>query len=176
MQGPWLAGCKIIRARTTAGQSDLGHLKRDPSNPAQSTQIGPRTGQVPQNRWASRRTRGGCDVALPTHEFTACAASSNWQEPAMPLYGVTPCIFWEDAILQGTQHPLPATQPASPGWEALPPCPGTGQRCAVPCLLPHRGTKHVLGLASCHPHPPGCLLHSQHGATSNFPSWLRALS
>lgn len=93
-------------------------------------------------------------MALPVHEFTAWAAGSNLQEPATPLCSLTPYIFWEYAIPQGTQHLLPATQPASPGWEALPPCPGTEQRCAVPCLLPHRSTKHVQGLASCHPHPP----------------------
>lgn len=28
---------------------------------------------------------------------------------------------WEDAILQGAQHPLPATQPVSPRQGAVPP-------------------------------------------------------
>ena len=90
-----LAGSKIITARMTAGQFDLGCLKRDTSNPAQRSQIGARMGWYPENCWASCRTRWGCTTALPGHELRAWAGDRDRdrdrQEPALLLHILTPC-------------------------------------------------------------------------------------
>lgn len=82
---------------------------------------------------------------------------------------------WENAILQGAQHPLPATQPASPGQGGSS-ASMTWHRAEMCCALSAPPPQHkACAGAGQPPAPPDCLLPLQRGATSNFPSWLQAL-
>lgn len=128
----------------TAGQLDLGCPKRDTSNLAQRSQIGGRMGWCPQNCWASCRTRQGCTVGCGQGQGQAGAS------PAAPHPDTTRSTeaAWEGKILQGAQHPLPATQSLSPGRSR-----GCDLAQGRAGLCPVCPTKHVLGLASC-PSPP----------------------
>lgn len=166
-----LASSKIIRARMTAGRLDLGCLKRDTSNPAQSSQIGARQGWSPAGLLGSCRTRRGCTAALPVRELRARAAGRDRdrdrQEPALLLHSLTPRIPLKlpAKVKSCRELSIPATQPVSPGREQR--LRDLAQGRAVPCV-PHEACAGAGEL----PVPPGCLLPSKHRATSNFPSWL----
>lgn len=103
------------------------------------------------------------------HDLMSWAAG-NRQEPAILLSSRDEAA-WEDAILQGAQHPLPATQPGM-GSVAVRTWQRAGMRCALSApLLQH---KPCAGAGKL-PAAPSHLLPSRHGTTSNFPSWLQAL-
>lgn len=78
---------------------------------------------------------------------------------------------------QEAQHPLPGTQPRSLGTGRIA-C-VTWRRAQMHCGLSAPPPQHKAcagdGELPVVPPRPGCLLPSRSGATSNFPSWLRAL-
>lgn len=85
------------------------------------------------------------------HDLMSWAAG-NRQEPAILLSSRDEAA-WEDAILQGAQHPLPATQPRM-GCVAA----GTGMCCAL---------QHKAG-ASKLPAPPATSCSPGAGLTVTF--------
>lgn len=80
----WL---QIIRARATAGQLDLGHLQREPSNPAQSPQIGSRMSWSSQNCWALCRTRAATQHCPCTSSWLGPQAATGRRRPRCPPAG-----------------------------------------------------------------------------------------
>lgn len=108
-KGPQLAGSKTVRARRTwAGQSDLRHLKRNPSNSSQNSPDVP--AQVgPPEPLSLMQKKGKLRHCAARMSAPSCGCRQQQQQP---LCSRTPPIPPKPLGI-----PLPAAQLTSPGAE-----------------------------------------------------------